>query len=568
MKKEGLLFFGLVFAILLMIGVSGDGITGETVTGEVVTGDVSASLGISVTVVGSSTFTIKKPENGTYSHNFSIELEIDDVDDSNDNDNFWYNLDDVANITFALGDDGDGNTDGDEDGAKLFFNATTGSHTINVYSNDSDSTRKNSVTFSIDTDLHGFDFGDFDDEFKGNSTNFFGLSFEQMQNFSDIIFEKIFGGKMHFPDYINITDDEDASDGFVNFTKHINISDNRIELNGTALPNFNTTATLVLYNLDFSNPRVLRDGKICGSDICKKNSYTNNNLSFNVTGFSVYSAEETPADSDDSGGNSGGISRGSGSTTSAGGFKLDISNIGVSLKRGEARVRSILVENTGDGVLNMIVSSDLGDFVTIIDAEFTLDAGEKRTVEVIFAASDDDRVDLYQGGIYISDGSSSRRIRVLLEVESRKPLFDVDIKIPENFLYLSAGDDLISEIDLFNIFDSGNLVDVFLEYEIRDLEGNVILVDAETVAVEERVGFVKTLKIPSDTGKGAYVLYVKASYNGEIASAVAQFSIGDGKFFKKYFYPIMALVTIVLLLLIFYWLIHLHKHIGKYHKKR
>jgi len=389
MRKEGILFFGLVFAILLMIGVSGDGITGDSVTGEVVTGDVSASLGISVSVVGASTFVIKKPKNETYSHNFSIELEIDDVNDQDDDDNFWYNLDDTANVSFALGDEGNGENDGDEDGAKLFFNTSVGSHTINVYSNDSDSTRKKSVTFSVDTDLHGFDFDDFDDEFKGNSTNFFGLSFEEMQNISDIIFEKTFGGSMHFLDYINITDDDDSSDGFVNFTKYVNISFNRIFLNITGLPNFNKNSTLVFYSLTFSNPRILKDGVVCASDNCKRNFYSGGELSFNVTGFSEFTSEETPADdSVEPSGAGGGVS-GGGSTASVitgDGFRLDISNIGVSLRRGEAKARSILVENTGDSVLNISVSSDLEDFVTIIDAEFSLDAGGKRTVEIIFAS--------------------------------------------------------------------------------------------------------------------------------------------------------------------------------------
>jgi len=49
-----------------------------------------------------------------------------------------------------------------------------------------------------------------------------------------------------------------------------------------------------LYNLTFNNPRILRNGEICPSTICTKESYLERTLKFNVTQFSVYSAEETP----------------------------------------------------------------------------------------------------------------------------------------------------------------------------------------------------------------------------------------------------------------------------------
>ena len=38
---------------------------------------------------------------------------------------------------------------------------------------------------------------------------------------------------------------------------YTNISSNRIEVNTTALPNFNKSAVIYLYNLSFSDPRIL-----------------------------------------------------------------------------------------------------------------------------------------------------------------------------------------------------------------------------------------------------------------------------------------------------------------------
>ncbi|MEN9626480.1 MAG: hypothetical protein RL557_808, partial [archaeon] len=108
----------------------------------------------------------------------------------------------------------------------------------------------------------------------------------------------------------NVTNDENISDNFIDINKHTNISFNKISINTTALPNFNVSATLYLYNLTFTNPRILRDDSVCSSSICTKESYSNGILKFNVTGSSTYTAEETPTEAETpssiGGGGSGG----------------------------------------------------------------------------------------------------------------------------------------------------------------------------------------------------------------------------------------------------------------------
>jgi len=91
-----------------------------------------------------------------------------------------------------------------------------------------------------------------------------------------------------------MTNDKDNTDNLLDVDSNINISSNRIEINSTEVPNFNKSTTLWLYNLNFAIPRILKDGVVCPSTICTKESYTGNTLKFNVTSFSVYSAEETP----------------------------------------------------------------------------------------------------------------------------------------------------------------------------------------------------------------------------------------------------------------------------------
>jgi len=56
----------------------------------------------------------------------------------------------------------------------------------------------------------------------------------------------------------------------------------------------NKSANLSLYNLNFNNPRIIRNDAACPASICTKTTYNSSNgtLIFNVTGFSTYYAED------------------------------------------------------------------------------------------------------------------------------------------------------------------------------------------------------------------------------------------------------------------------------------
>ena len=76
-----------------------------------------------------------------------------------------------------------------------------------------------------------------------------------------------------------------------NINKCVNISKNFISVNSALCPQFNKSAKIVLNTFNFnSTPIVLRDGSVCSNTICNIFNYANNNLTFNVTQFSNYSA--------------------------------------------------------------------------------------------------------------------------------------------------------------------------------------------------------------------------------------------------------------------------------------
>ncbi|MEK6842636.1 MAG: hypothetical protein AABX84_02375, partial [Nanoarchaeota archaeon] len=236
--------------------------------------------------------TIAKPENKTYLSNISISLNFT----STNADSIWYNIDNGANTTIT---------------ENISFNTSQGGHRLNLFANNSVGEITANISFSANSTRFSITYSEYNSSEKGNSTDFVRNIYEDIQNLSSVILENTNFGKISFNENINMTNDADISDDNVDLDSNTNISSNRIEVNSTALPNLNKSATLSLYGLTFSDPRVLRDGVLCSSAICTEVSYLSGVFVFNVTSFTVYSAQETPTGTGEQVATSGGGASGS-----------------------------------------------------------------------------------------------------------------------------------------------------------------------------------------------------------------------------------------------------------------
>ena len=216
---------------------------------------------------------ILRPENETYFNNISLQLNFS----VSLQDLIVYNIDNTTNSTIT------GNTT---------FNTTSGQHTLYLFANNTLGTTSKNVTFTVNISTFKVIYDNY--KSNGSSTDFNISSYEDIQNLSGIIIERTNHGKISFNEAINLTNDSNPGDNILDLDSNTNISENHIEINTTAIPNFNKSATLSLYNLDFTDPRVLRDGEVCPSDTCTEVNYSGGTFIFNVTQFTNYSAEETP----------------------------------------------------------------------------------------------------------------------------------------------------------------------------------------------------------------------------------------------------------------------------------
>lgn len=513
--KRGLLFLFLFILIILFLidFMMIKSILKEAEKRGEITGKASAQttdLAIYILPTTNATISIISPKNGTYFNGYSIPLNYS----VSGQQSIWYNLNLGANTTLS---------------SPTYFNATDGEYALYLYAN---STYGNVVSETVSFLVNSTKFQIIHEEFKGtkkgNSTNFTIYSYEDIQDLEGIILENTDYGKILFNEDINMTADENFNDNRVDLDRHVNISSNRIELNSTALPNFNKKATLWLYGLGFSKPRILIDGEVCPSFICTEEDYSGGILKFNVTQFSFnYSAEETPTETVitvPSGGGGGGGGR-KVITTSR--FSLSENEIKVKLQQGRIMTQKVLIVNTGDKELEVnIAISKIQQFVFVREDSFKLAPKESKIIPIEIMVAKETIPNLYIGEINVTASGQEKTILTVIEVESAEPLLDITAKIPKKYEYIMPGEELTAEVEMYNLGEIEKELDILVEYKIVDWRGNEILTEKENLALQTKLSYIKTLTIPKTAEFGRYGLYIKIIYNEKVASSSVLFNIG------------------------------------------
>lgn len=482
----------------------------EIITGEVVaTGEVIASeVGMTISIIGPPSLVILSPENGTYlTTNILLNYSVSGEDA------IWYSLDGGSNITLV---------------SSVNLNVGEGAHSLSLYANNSYGVSSKTTVFTVNESKLVIFYGEYNGSDRGESTSFYDISYENLQSLGGIVLEKTSYGKISFDEVINVTDDLNNSDGVVDLDSYINISLNAISIDSAALPNFNKPATLSFYNLSFSDPRVLVNGEVCPFFLCNVIDYSGGIFKFNVSHFTTYSVEETPEDVVVTVPSSGG---GGGSSTKIVKelFLIDTDQIGVEVKQGGIVTKKIVVTNKENRNLNVNIRTDVFEDTVIFSLpSFTLGPLESKEILIDFIARENQVPDIYIGKIIVEAEDFEKEIFFSVVVRSKVELFDVSVTIPEGYEEVEAGKNLLSEIELFNLGETGR-IDAEIKYFIKNHKGETILFEEEVKAIETSLNFVKIFHIPSDLPSGKYTIYVQVSYADQVIGSSAWFSVvGDG----------------------------------------
>jgi len=375
--------------------------------------------------------------------------------------------------------------------------------------------------------------------FNGATTSFTGKTTAQFQNLSNVTLEKTASGKIIFNEPLNFSILANSSN-VVDFDRYINISNNYIFVNSSALNwGINKQATIYIYNLNFVNIEIMRDGIVCTD--CVKQSYQWGILIFNVTNFSsYYYAREgtTPPTPTPSGGGGGGKTE-----EKTYNFILDKDFFPLQIKKGDSLQKQVMITNNGteDLTINISVSKSLSKFIVPEKEIIILKSGESKNVRFDIYVSDSELADVYIGKINFNSEKISRSINVVLDVKDKSPLFDIKTKVLNKIV--SPGNKVGAEIEMINMGDLKN-IDVKVKYSITDFDGNIYDVNEESLAIEDSLKKVFYLIVPKDLKEDNYLFYSRVSYGNISASSYDSFNVQ--KYYSMRIYLIIfALVVVV-----------------------
>ncbi len=206
---------------------------------------------------------------------------------------------------------------------------------------------------------------------------------------------------------------------------------------------------------------------------------------------------------------------------------LDIDQIMIKilLNEGETLESEFRVMNIGNGVTNVNLNYDFYDMLSLSDTEFELNPGETKVVTIKFNSVVGDIE--YAPGIYIgnidveSEGGVSV-LPIIVEVESTEVLFDMNIIFPT--VDIIPGSDVNPTVRLYNLMGEDAL-SLDIEYFVKDIDGNSLYTESETVVVDSQVSFTKNIDFPENFRTGTYVFGAIASYAGSSGTSSYVFDV-------------------------------------------
>ncbi len=394
-----------------------------------------------------------------------------------------------------------------------------------------------------------------------DTTNLISMSDSELESVSDLTLENIYG-KIIFNGVSNLT--KDSIDNIINLDDNVEIITNRIEVNTSSMTSLDKGATLYLYNIFLSNPRILKNGVVCPTEICSRISYSSGMFIFSVSNLSnsIYSLEETPTTpsvpSDAVTGGGGGKVFGLFSIKNP--FSIDKDLIIVKIKQGELRRENIVITNNKSEPIEIKITNELGNILLINKESFILNGASSETINLDFFAREEELPDVYAGRLLIEGDGVTRVVSIISNVLPKQPLFDMKLTVLNKTI--NQGDNVFANIDMLNMGDEKDL-DLNLYYSIRGFENQTFVFKEESLAINQDLNLTRELKLPENI-YGTFIYYSKITYGNLTATSSDVFIVQR----KTTFVPILYLFFIFLLILLWVVILISYRSIKSKHKQK
>lgn len=212
-------------------------------------------------------------------------------------------------------------------------------------------------------------------------------------------------------------------------------------------------------------------------------------------------------------------------------FDVDQLLLKVLIRADEYSTIPVRVMNTGLNVENIRAEASytVNDFIDISEPIFGLRPGQSKILELNVSsfnklARTRQQEGIYVGSLQLSSDDTVHEIPVVIELESEYVLFDINLNPLAKSRTVAQGEDAAIEIRLFNL-EGVAAVNVGMQYAVKDLKGNAIITESESVVVKTQSSFFKTIEVPDNMAQGQYVFTALASYGSSVGTASYLFEV-------------------------------------------
>lgn len=211
-------------------------------------------------------------------------------------------------------------------------------------------------------------------------------------------------------------------------------------------------------------------------------------------------------------------------------FEVDQVLLKVLIRSNEFLEKQIRIMNIGNKEAAIsIEASGISDLIRLDSNSFTLKPGQTKVVTLNFSSFIEEQKIEQQPGVYVGklivrSDKASKEIPIVIEIETRNVLFDMNLNPVAIERKVNQGSDTTIEVRLFNL-ESIDSVNVDVEYFVKDMNSNTIVTETETVVVKTQASFFKTISIPKNLRPGAYVFAALTKFGNSIGTSSYLFDV-------------------------------------------
>lgn len=211
-------------------------------------------------------------------------------------------------------------------------------------------------------------------------------------------------------------------------------------------------------------------------------------------------------------------------------FDVDQILLKVLIKSNEFIEKQARIMSTGKepATINVDILG-LSDIVKADSASFTIKPGQTKVLNMNFSSyMPEQRIEqqpgIYVGKLVISSQKAVKEIPMVAEIETRNVLFDMNLNPVALERRVKQGTDTTIEVRLFNL-QSIESANVDVDYFVKDINGNTIVTESETVVAKSQASFFKTISIPKNLKPGPYVFAAEARFGNSVGTSSYMFEV-------------------------------------------